>query len=281
MSETGFIKGVFLAARIPNLFIIALTQFLVTSMLMRHQIGALLNLDLFLLILSTVMVAAGGYVINDYYDSKIDMVNRPEKVVVGRYLSRRAAILAHVMLSTLAVFLGFFISWKIGLLHVFAILLLWYYSNHLRRVFIGKVVIVILTVLSILAVGFTFEVVSYRLMAFSAFGASIIWIRELIKDLENAVGEKMFGVESVPEVWGMRGTKWLISAIGFVGICLLIYFLVKVDVPIFYAFYICLSPVILYFGWSVFRADRKEHFRKLRHLTNFLILAGLLSMLVI
>lgn len=281
MNRSSFFRGVLLASRIPNLLIVGLTQLLAASMLVRHNFGELVNLELFLLCTSTMLVAAGGYIINDYYDAKIDMVNRPERVVVGTVLSRRKAIISHVAISVVALILGFLISWKIAALHGFSIFFLWYYSNHLRRYFIGKIVIAILAALTVLAVGMAFETVSYRLMAFSAFAGAIIWIRELLKDLENADGERVFGVESVPEVWGAVGTKWLIATIGCVGIGLLVYFMLRVDSRLFFLFYLCMIPVVVLFAYLLIRSDRKEHFRRLRHLTNFFIIAGLLSMLVI
>ncbi len=281
MGIERFVKGVLLASRIPNLLIIALAQILSAYMLSSTKPVELLDFRLMLLVLSTMMVAAGGYIINDYYDQKIDMVNRPEKVVIGFMLSRRKAMAVHLFISLLAIVLGFLVSWKIGLLHVFSVSLLWFYSNLLRRYFIGKITIAVLASLSILAVGLMTEVVSYRLMAFSAFGASIIWIRELIKDLENAPGERAFGVESMPEVWGISGTKNFILLIGLVSIGLLIYFLVEVESPWFTYYYIGMALPVTIFSVMLFRADRKVHFTRLRRFTNLLILAGLLSMLIV
>ena len=275
------LKGIFLASRVPNLLIIALSQILATSMLKRHDFEALLNFDVLLLVLSTMLVAAGGYIINDYYDAKIDMVNRPDQVVVGRLLSRRKAIISHIIVSALAVVLGFMISLKVALLHMTSIFLLWYYSNYVRRFFIGKIVIAILAAMALLAVGFTFEIVSYRLMAFAVFAGTIIWIRELVKDLENIVGETQFGVESVPSVWGIRGTKNLILAISIIGLIALVYFIFRIDSKPFTLFYLSLSPVILLFAYILYRSDRRDHFRRLRHLINFFIIVGLLSMLVV
>ncbi len=281
MGIERFLKGVLLASRLPNLLVIALAQILSAYMLSANQLHDFIDFRLVLLVVSTMMVAAGGYIINDYYDQKIDMVNRPEKVVIGFILSRRKAIAAHLFISVLAISLGFIVSWKIGLLHIFSVCLLWFYSNLLRRYFIGKITIAVLACLSILAVGLMMEVVSYRLMAFSAFGASIIWIRELIKDLENAPGGRAFGVESMPEVWGISGTKHFILLIGLVSIVLLIYFLIEVESRWFTYYYMGMAGPVIIFSVLLFRADRKLHFTRLRRFTNFLILAGLLSMLIV
>jgi 4-hydroxybenzoate polyprenyltransferase len=281
MNTPNWIKGILLASRVPNLLIIGVTQYCSAYMLTRHGLMDDIGLHVYLLILSTMLVAAGGYIINDYYDLKIDMVNRPDRVVVGRELSRRKALLTHTLISLLAVLMGLYISWQVALLHTFSVTVLWYYSNYLRRIFIGKAVIAMLTAISILMVGLAFGVVSYRLMAFAAFGAVIVWIREIIKDMENAPGESAFGVESVPSVWGYRGAKTFIMIIATIGCLLLAYFIYKVQSPIFTYYYLSLIPFLIGFGLLLTGSDRRQHYRRLRHFTNLLILAGVLSMLFV
>jgi len=281
MNSPNWIKGVLRASRVPNLLIIGITQWCSAYMLVRNGFLPEIGLDMWLLIVSTMLVAAGGYIINDYYDLKIDLMNRPEKVVVGRELSRRKALLMHTTLSVVSIMVGWMVSWQLAMIHVFSVTMLWYYSNHLRRIFIGKAVIAMLTALSILIVGVAFGVVSYRLMAFAAFGAAIVWIREIIKDMENAPGETAFGVESVPVVWGYRGAKTFILIITSVGCLLLAFFIYMVQSPIFTYYYLSLIPGLIVFGLLLAGADRRQHYRRLRHLTNLLILAGVLSMLIV
>ncbi len=269
------------ASRTPNLMIIGLTQFLSANMLMRqHQIEAI-GLPLVLLAISTMLVAAGGYIINDYYDTKIDMVNRPEQVVVGRTLSRRKALFFHTVISVMAILIGFIVSWKLAIINFLAVTLLWYYSNNLRRFFIGKLVIAVLTAGSILLVGFLYGIDSYLLMAFAAFGSVIVWIRELVKDMESFRGESAYGVESVSGVWGIKGTKILIVTIAAIGGALLAYFIIKINSQFLVTYYSAFIPPIIMFVVLLIRADRQEQFKRLRYLTNLFILGGLISMLFV
>lgn len=281
MKSGNWIKGVFLASRIPNLLIIGVTQLLSAMMLVRHEEVDTLEINFLFLTLSTMLVAAGGYIINDYYDLKIDMVNRPGKVVVGRDLTRRKALIAHMSLSGLAIILGFMVSMQVAIIHLFSVATLWLYSNQLRRLLIGKTVVACLTAVSILLVGFTLEVVSYRLMAFASFGAAIVWSRELIKDMENADGEKAFGVQSMVGVLGIVVVKWIILIIA--GICglMMTYFIIKVDSASFTNYYLFTLPLVAVFVFLLLKADRKQHYRYLRYLTNALILIGVISMLVV
>jgi len=275
------IQGAMLATRIPNLIIIGLAQLLSADMLFRLGLIESIGLSLVLLSISTMMVAAGGYVINDYYDAKIDMLNRPKKVVVGRTLSRRKALALHTTLSVLAILIGLIVSWKLALIHFLAVTLLWYYSNHLRRYFIGKLAVAILTAGSILLVGFLYGVDSYELMAFAAFGSAIVWIRELVKDMESVRGETAYGVQSVTKVWGIQGTKVMIGTIAIAGISLLTYFILAMNSQLTLYYYLSLIPILIIFFYFLIKADRPERFRRLRYLTNLFILAGLVSMLFV
>lgn len=105
------------------------------------------NLDFGLLVLSVVLVAAGGYLINDYFDLKIDRINKPERIIVGSYIKRRVAIVLHWAIHALGLILGFYISFKIGLwqlcfIHIFFIFSLWFYSTEFKRqLIIGNVLI--------------------------------------------------------------------------------------------------------------------------------------------
>ena len=97
------------ASRIPNLLIISIAQ-LLTSWFILHETP---DFRLALLVLSTLMVASGGYIINDYYDQKIDMINRPEKVVVGISLRRRHALMWHSFVSISGIVVGLFLPCKV------------------------------------------------------------------------------------------------------------------------------------------------------------------------
>src|SRR5690606_1532070 len=108
--------------RFQNLIIVALTHLLVRLM----WIGAksewrriLHDADLYLILFSTLLIAAAGYIINDYFDVKIDIVNKPHRVIIGRYLKRRMAIGTHQLFSILGVAFGLLVSYKVALINIF------------------------------------------------------------------------------------------------------------------------------------------------------------------
>src|SRR5687768_6379875 len=154
--------------RVWNLIIIALAQYLTAAFLIDPK--TILDPRLFILSLSTVLIAAAGYIINDYYDIKIDLINKPERVVIGKGITRRYAILYHTLLSFAGVAIGTFLNWKIGVLNLGAAFLLWWYSNSLKRQpLIGNIVVSLLTALAIVIVDALYKTGDPLIFIYAAF----------------------------------------------------------------------------------------------------------------
>ena len=124
------IKGFIKAIRIPHLWGILVVQFLTALYIIKVPQEMLLHLEFILLTGSIMILAAAGYIINDYFDQKIDLINRPDQVVVGIHLRRRR-INTHMGLSVLAVIIGLWTDLWLGLLNFFASFMLWIYSSYL------------------------------------------------------------------------------------------------------------------------------------------------------
>ncbi len=149
--------------RLPNLLIIALTQYairygIIDTILFNFAGGQeipgvglkMSNLDFFLLSLSTVMIAAAGYIINDYFDVKIDRVNRPDKIIIGKHFKRRVAMGAHIVINSIAIIIGAYLAykmsnWNLVFIQILSAGALWYYSTLFKnKVFIGNVIVALL-----------------------------------------------------------------------------------------------------------------------------------------
>lgn len=276
------ITGFLIASRIPNLLIIAFTQFATARFLIRVEDEQIFTLRFLLLLLSTGMIGAGGYIINDYFDQKIDMINRPKKVVVGPDLRRRLALFSHVMLSMGGIVLGFIIDPFIGLIHIFSTGALWTYSGVIKRVLLlSTLTISFLTILTILLVMVFYKEPSLLAMVYALFGCAAIFVRETLKDIISAKGEQVFGIQSVPIVWGIRGAKLVIYLICFAGISLLIFYLLSIPNWTVRVFFMGLVPFILWFLYKLIRADKIKDFKHLKLFIDLIIVGGLISMLLL
>ncbi len=263
--------------RFWNLLIIGLAQYFTAIFLISS--GITLDIRLLLLSSSTILVAAAGYIINDYYDVKIDLINKPDRVVIGKSVPRRYALFFHTLLSVFGVAAGFVLDWKIGVVNAACAFLLWLYSNALKRQpFIGNFVVALLTGLSIFMVNMLYPPVLVLAMIYSLFAFFITLIREIIKDLEDLKGDDTFGCKTLPIVWGIRRTK---SFIYF----LVILFSVTVitlhrgyaSLPMQFFAWSLFLPLVVMVGWLV-RADTRKDFYQLSQFCKIIMLAGILSM---
>src|SRR5690606_19798788 len=142
------------------------------------------------------------------------LINKPERVVIGKSITRRYAILYHTLLSAAGVLLGFILSWKIAAVNIASANILWWYSNSLKRQpFIGNFVVALLTGIAIWLVDSLYKTGHMLIITYASFAFFITLIREIIKDMEDLKGDLTFGCQTLPIVWGMRRTKYVIYVI--------------------------------------------------------------------
>jgi len=271
------IESLLTLTRFGNLLFIAFAQYFTAACLI--DIHRIWDIRLFILSASTVLIAAAGYIINDYYDVKIDYINKPDRVVVGRFIKRRFAILFHVVFSSLGILLGLFLHWKIGVINTFAVFALWLYSNQLKRLaFIGNFTVAMLTGLSILLVDFLYHTQNPLIIIYASFAFFMTLIREIIKDMEDLKGDNTFGCKTLPIVLGLRKTKaiiYVILAIFAAIVIILNYFYQAL--PFHYYVLFLFVPLLIMLFWLI-RADMKRDFSRLSTFCKAIMLLGILSM---
>lgn len=293
--------------RWPNLVFIALTQILFYFCIVLPEInknGLQSNLSyghFALLVLSYVFIAAGGNIINDYFDLNIDLINKPQKVVVNQIIKRRWVIVWHIVLSVAAVMMGFYIDGStpvrmLGIANLVCVVLLFIYSISLKKkLLVGNVIIALLIAWSLLVVTFCettliirsdspdFVLKITRLsILYAAFAYIITLIREVIKDMEDIEGDRRFGCTTMPIVWGINATKIFTA----VWIIILIVILVLVQfyvlqfgwwVSILYCVLLIIIPLIRVFK-KLLKARSANDYSEISKLVKLIILSGILSM---
>ena len=190
-----------------------------------------------LIIAATALIAAGGYVVNDYFDVKIDRINRPDQLIVTRTVSRESAVRLSMWLSGTGVVCGLasaalLKSTTIAILFVFVPGLLWFYSSSYKRLFmIGNLTIALLAGLTPMIVAFAniaqlrlryelilpYTTLEHDLYAwlggFALFAFLLTWIREIIKDMQDQQGDRELECHSMPVVWGEKWTKVFVTTL--------------------------------------------------------------------
>jgi 4-hydroxybenzoate polyprenyltransferase len=273
----SFFHSLLKLTRFGNLIIIALTQYFTAGFLIgMHTLN---DTKLFLLSLSTVLIAAGGYIINDYYDVKIDYINKPDRVVIGKSITRRYAILFHVMLSAFGIAIGLYLSLAIALVNAVSVFLLWLYSNNLKRLpFIGNITVAFLTGLAVMVVDLYYRTNNSLVIIYAVFAFFITLVREVIKDMEDLKGDNSFGCKTLPIIWGIRKTKILLYVILiiFAGVVVALNQVYRA-LPFKYHLVFLFGP-LLWLLYRLIRADMKKDFTRLSIFCKVIMMLGILSM---
>lgn len=295
--------------RVKNLAFIILIQVIVRYAIL-YPLLAIFNMDLVtgnlyfvLTVAATVFIAAGGYIINDYFDTRIDEINKPEEVIVGKTISRKTAMLLHQVLTGLGVIIGLLLSWKaqsfaIAVIFIFIPGLLWFYSSVYKRQFlIGNFIIALCSALVPLTI-ILFEVYFLRSkygtefidnglirlilhwgFLFSMFAFVTTLIRELIKDMEDEEGDRELECNTVPIVLGPFWSKVIVLILTALLTGYMILKFIQYPACIenrFVLFYFFLAIVfpLFYFAISMYKAKRSHEFHQAGNLIKFVMFSG-------
>ena len=287
--------------RIPNLLIIMLSQILVRYCLILPAFKTeyfitgifpnyLSDFNFSLLVISTLLITAAGYIINDYFDIHIDEINKPGKNLVGKTISKSNAKNIFYSMSALGIILGFYVAIQIskpamGLLPLFSTVSLWMYSSfYKRRLFSGNIIISILCALSILIVGL-YEPEFYKnfiyLIWFTVPAFILTFIRELIKDIEDIDGDELSRCKTAPIVIGIKKTKIivivLIAALAFyISFILYNYFYSNTVLNFWYLTGLFLIPLIALI-YLIMSANEKKDYYYASLFSKIIMLGGIFS----
>jgi 4-hydroxybenzoate polyprenyltransferase len=297
----------FRLVRWPNLLFIAVTQLLFEFCIYRkiypQQPAGEMQQFLFL-IAASVLIAAAGYIINDYFDLNIDQVNKPGKVVVNTIISRRWVIFWHMFLSMLGLFftvtaLPITGYWHLVLANMASIILLWFYSTNLKKqLLIGNVLISLLTawVIGIIFLSkFPLHIRSLLLVEhdevrffrytilYASFAFIISLVREVIKDMEDVEGDRKYGCRTMPIRWGMNASK-VFAAVWIVVLIAVLLILQFYVLPFgwWHSALYCLVCIVVPLVWilrKLYSAHTADDFHRLSRLVKLVMFTGILSML--
>jgi len=264
---------------------------------------ALSDVEFVLLVIATVCIAAGGYVINNIMDQETDDFSKPENVIVGKHISEGMAYNIYVAFNIIGVGIGFYLSniiQKPMFSAVFIVVAgtLYMYATSLKQnLLIGNIVVALLSSFSVIIIGiFDLYPITHEgnqlqmatlfsiLLDYALFAFMINFIREIVKDIEDMDGDYNSGMSTLPIILGKARTAKIVFGLTFIPIALLIYYmnenLMEVQMVIFYLLLFVLAP-LLYFLIKIWNAESKKDFKHLSLVLKLVLLFGILSVVAI
>ncbi|QBN19648.1 geranylgeranylglycerol-phosphate geranylgeranyltransferase [Flavobacterium nackdongense] len=277
--------SLFSVVRGYNIPIIVIAQYLSAIFILapeKRALFILLDFDLFIIVLASSLAIASGYIINNFYDTKKDLINRPNKSMLDRLVSQKTKLNVYFALNFIVVFLAIFVSWRAFLYFSVYIFLIWYYSHRIKKqLFLGNLMSAFLSVLPFFAVFLYYKNLYEVILGHAVFLFLLLLIRELVKDLENIKGDLANDYRTIPIVYGEEVSKKIITILSLSTI-IPVYILIEVfDVGYMdIYFYTCLI-ILIFFQLSLWKSNTKEQYVLLHNVLKFLIVAGVFSIILI
>jgi len=295
--------------RIINLVIIAFTMIGVAFFIFKNNYFLKIDFDVIdfgLLVFSTVIIAAAGNMINDYFDVKADRINKPQKLVISKYMKKRWAIVLHWGLNVLAVLISIYLSIKYASLlfvfiHILSMNLLWFYSTYFKKkLFVGNFIIALLTALVPLLAVWFFKTSNENSLPFSPFQSNtwstkldytfIYFIafcaffqnlaREISKDIQDISGDKVIAVYSLPMKFGIRKTGYAVALLLQLPVFIWVFYRMEFNLAVNYvSILLLLVSALINLSCLILILFKKEYpFKLVNSLMKWCMFIGLITL---
>lgn len=291
------IVSLFSVVRGYNIPIIILAQYLSAIFILAPEKAALsilLDLKLFLLVFASALAIASGYIINNFYDSQKDLINRPNKSMLDRLVSQSTKLKVYFTLNFIAVLFALLVSFKVFLFFSSYIFLIWFYSHKIKKhALIGNLTATIMAVIPFFAItlhyyySLTFEeIISYKshfavIFAHASFLSLLLLIREMIKDLENIKGDLVSEYRTIPVRYGEKISKQIITLLTITTV-FPVYILVDIyDIGYMDIYFYVALIVLILFLMYLWKSTKREDYLILHNVLKFLIVSGVFCIVLI
>ena len=279
------IISMFSVVRGYNIPIIALAQYLSAIFIMapeKRALDIILDLNLFIIVIVSSLTIASGYIINNFYDSEKDLINRPNKSQLDRLVSQKTKLQVYFTVNFIVFLLSFLVSFRAVLFFSTYIFLIWFYSHKLKKMsVVGNLTAAFLAVLPFFAILLYYKNIYPQIFAHATFLFLLLLIREMIKDLENIKGDIANDYQTIPVIFGESTAKKIITLLTILTI-IPIYFLVEIFEVGYMDIYFYVSLIVLiFFLQKLWKSNSKPDYLKLHNILKFLVVSGVFCIILI
>jgi 4-hydroxybenzoate polyprenyltransferase len=279
--------SLFSVVRGYNILIIVIAQYLTSIYILAPDLPVrevLFDVNLLMLVLASSSAIASGYIINSFYDSEKDLINRPRKTMLDRLVSQRTKLSTYFILNFMSVVFASYVSFKTVLFFSIYIFFLWFYSHKLKKYpFVGNITAAILAVVPFFAIFVHYSNFDIVIFVHATFLFLLIAMRELVKDLENIKGDLTHGYNTIPVVYGEMTSKRMLTALSLLTLVPILLLITKFKNEIGYMdiyFYLSIIGLVVFLTvlwYSKFRI----HYLILHNILKFAIVLGVFSIVLI
>lgn len=277
--------SLFSVVRGYNILILIIAQYLTSAFILAPELPlrqVLFDDNLFFLILSSATVIASGYIINNFYDSEKDLINRPRKTMLDRFVSQRTKLSVYFILNFAAIFFASYVSFRAVVFFSIYIFVIWFYSHRLKRIlFVGNLVASILAIVPFFVVFIYYKNFESVIFIHATFLYLMIVMRELVKDLENLKGDLILNYKTIPVVYGEKWSKFFLSILTVISMVPIMLLVTRFDIgKMDYYFYFSIL-LLVFFVLFLYFSTAKWQYLLLHNILKFIIVAGVFSILLI
>tara|TARA_R110002167_G_scaffold42455_12_gene128910 strand:- start:904 stop:1809 length:906 start_codon:yes stop_codon:yes gene_type:complete len=277
--------SLFSVVRGYNILMVVLAQYLASIYILAHELPlrkVVFDLNLLLIVTTSALVIASGYIINNFYDAEKDLINKPRKSMLDRQVSQRFKLTTYFVLNFLSVLAASYVSFRAVLFYSAYIFGIWFYSHKLKKVpFLGNVVSAILAIAPFFAVFVYYKNFETVIFVHAMFLFLLILVREMIKDLENMTGDIAQNYRTIPIIYGVGVSKYAITTLILLTLLPSWLLITKFDVGHMNYYFMGSVCLLLIFLILLLRSKSKKHYVWLHNILKLIIIAGVFSILLI
>ncbi len=277
--------SMFSVVRGYNILVIVVAQYLTSVYILAHDKplkSVLLDINLLVLVLASSATIAAGYIINNFYDSEKDQINRPFKSKLDRLVSQNTKLSFYFVLNFCAVIMASYVSFNAVLFFSVYIFGIWLYSHKLKKLpFIGNLTSAILTITPFFAIFLYYKNFETVIFVHAIFLFLMISMRELTKDLENMKGDLLLDYKTIPVVYGEKTSKLMLTVLILLTSIPLYLLLTRFNIGHMDVFFYLSVVLLLIFLLLLWKSSTKTHYLILHNILKFIILAGVFSIVLI
>ena len=277
--------SMFSVVRGYNILVVIIAQYLSSIYILSPQksvSSVVFDLNLLMLVLASAVTIASGYIINNFYDSEKDLINRPQKSMLDRLVSQNTKLVFYFVLNFIAVIMASYVSFKAVIFFSAYIFGIWFYSHKLKKLpLIGNLISATLTITPFFAVFIYYKNFETVIFVHAIYLFLILSMRELTKDLENIKGDLALNYKTIPIVYGERASKIMLTILVILTLVpsyLLINTFHVGDMKYFFYASVILLLIFLLMVW---KSNRKLHYVILHNILKFILVAGVFSIMLI